>query len=149
MLLALLALAPPQAQAQEPEIQFGGAVQADIRFPIPRDIETPWYTPKLYEGPGISRDQLAFNAKVYDDALGLSFEGLVTVDQAEYQKYRTYRATPDGMKRADELRAALQAPVVAFLDDVVRWVRSMSFQDLVRAIYRLYPEMRANSVFEG
>lgn len=32
---------------------------------------------------------------------------------------------------------------------VVEWVTSMSFDELVRAIYYLYPEQRENSVFQG
>jgi hypothetical protein len=90
-----------------------------------------------------------FNAKVYDDALVLTLDGLISIDQADHQRYRVYRATPQGLKRADELRRALDPGVAKFLDETVAWVRSMSFQALVRAIYRLYPEMRANSVFEG
>lgn len=32
---------------------------------------------------------------------------------------------------------------------IVEWVTSMSFDELVRAIYYLYPEQRENSVFQG
>ena len=32
---------------------------------------------------------------------------------------------------------------------VVEWVRSMPFDELVRAIYYLYPDQRENSVFQG
>jgi len=36
---------------------------------------------------------------------------------------------------------------VAYLREVVPWAQSLSFNELVRAIYEAYPEPRANSVF--
>ena len=32
---------------------------------------------------------------------------------------------------------------------IVTWVKSMSFDELVRAVYHLYPEQKDNSVFQG
>ena len=32
---------------------------------------------------------------------------------------------------------------------IVEWVTSMPFDELVRAVYYLYPEQRANSIFQG
>ena len=45
---------------------------------------------------------------------------------------------------AQRLRAALD-----YLDRVVPWVQSLSFDALVRAIYKEYPHMAQNSVFRS
>lgn len=45
--------------------------------------------------------------------------------------------------------------LTSFLDEacegtnMAKWVRSLSFQQLVKAVYDKYPEMRANSVLQG
>jgi len=41
----------------------------------------------------------------------------------------------------------LSDEVRKYLDDVVEWTRSLSFTELVKAIYQDYPDMKANSVF--
>lgn len=87
-----------------------------------------------------------FAATVYRDAEALEEEGLVTITATE--SVRKYRATPDGLKEAQRLRQQA-SDATRYLERVVAWARSLSFQALVRAIYAKYPEQRANSVFVG
>ena len=89
-----------------------------------------------------------FDSGIYADADLLHAEGLVTITDPR-KSHRTYSATPAGMDRANGLRNELSGDVVGYLDEVVRRVRSLRFDELVRAIYRDYPEMKANSVFRG
>jgi uncharacterized protein len=88
-----------------------------------------------------------FDQHVYQDAEQLRNEGLIIIDPSSGVTYRDYTATPLGLKSAQNLRSRLESPVCDYLDRVVAWVRSLSFNALVQAIYRHYPEMRANSVF--
>jgi len=44
---------------------------------------------------------------------------------------------------------ALSEDLKAVIRRIVEWVTSMSFNELVRAIYYLYPDQRENSVFQG
>jgi uncharacterized phage-associated protein len=88
-----------------------------------------------------------FNAQVYSDAKHLRDEGLIIIDPMDAVRYRYYSATVAGSERSEQLRAELRADVRDYLDRVVAWVRSLSFTALVQAIYRDYPEMKANSVF--
>jgi uncharacterized phage-associated protein len=88
-----------------------------------------------------------FNAEIYRDAQRLRSEGLILIDPAESVAYRDYTVTPSGSDQCAELREQLDLSTVDYLDRVVQWVRSLSFDALVRAIYRDYPEMKANSVF--
>jgi uncharacterized protein len=87
-----------------------------------------------------------FDSAVYSEAEGLEREGLVRIETPPYS-YREYRATDEGRARAEALRPQLAEGVAGYVDQVVTWVRSRSFNDLVRAIYQAYPKMKANSVF--
>ncbi|GIW53027.1 MAG: hypothetical protein KatS3mg081_2382 [Gemmatimonadales bacterium] len=88
-----------------------------------------------------------FDVRVYTDAEELAAAGLVEIQPA-FGPWRRYRATEPGLQRAQELR--LSAPQAAkYLQDVLQWAQSLSFQELIRAIYTRYPEYHANSVFQG
>ncbi len=88
-----------------------------------------------------------FSAEVYSDAEDLSTDGLIAIEQPPYRSYRVYRATDAGRRRATDLESALEPNVVAYLHQLVGWVMSLTFRQLVSAIYREYPAMKANSVF--
>ena len=51
--------------------------------------------------------------------------------------------------KAAELSAGIDEPVMSYIKEVSKFVRALSFADLVSAIYKAYPEMKANSVFTG
>ena len=98
----------------------------------------PFYQFQAYDyGP--------FCQQVYADAEGLECAGDVVITSGG--RYREYAATPSGVERAAKLRKGLDPVAATYLDEVVRWVRARSFNELVKAIYRAYPEMKANSVF--
>lgn len=87
-----------------------------------------------------------FDGAIYQDAERLEEEGYVAIDQAG-SRFRSYRATPEGLDRADRLRAKLNPKAVAYLDRIITWVASLSFNQLLEAVYKAYPEMAKNSVF--
>lgn len=88
-----------------------------------------------------------FCADIYSDAEFLAARDLVEIELPAFARYRHYRATPKGIERANELLRNLRPETAAYLERMVAWVQHLSFYDLVRAIYKAYPEMRANSVF--
>lgn len=89
-----------------------------------------------------------FDRSVYTDAEQLAKAGEVEITQRPGENWNSYVATRDGEVRASWL--AREAPAAAeYLDELVNWVQHQSFQSLVTAIYAEYPEMRANSVFQG
>lgn len=89
-----------------------------------------------------------FSADVYQDADILDSMGLVDVDQGTASRsWSTYRATPEGISKADELRARAPSDAVKYLDALVAWAMKLSFQQLVSAVYERYPAQRANSIF--
>jgi uncharacterized protein YwgA len=88
-----------------------------------------------------------FDGAVYSDAESLATEGMVEIDYPPDKRYREYRATERGLRHAQALRLGLTPHAAQYLDKVVRWVQSVSFNQLVEAIYKAYPDMAANSVF--
>jgi len=88
-----------------------------------------------------------FDGAIYADAESLASEGLVIIDLDPCRRYREYRVTDKGQGRAEELRSGASSNAVQYLDKVVRWVQSISFNDLIEAIYKAYPHMAAKSVF--
>ena len=90
-----------------------------------------------------------FSADVYHDAEELQAQGLVVIARAVGSGYRKYAITEAGRYRAAAVREGLSAKARDYVGKVVEYVTSLSFDDLVTAIYRAYPSMRANSVFRG
>ena len=111
-------------------------------------------------GENLTRDQIGtgsffhftpydygpFDSDVYAEAEQLERERLVQIETPAFS-YRQYLATDDGRARAEDLKRQLSTDAAVYLEQVVTWVRSRSFNDLVRAIYQAYPHMKANSVF--
>jgi uncharacterized protein YwgA len=90
-----------------------------------------------------------FDSTVYSDAEAFAEQGLMQIQRQPGQTYRRYAATDAGSARAQQIAQQLSPPVVGYAQQVVTWVRTLSFNQLVSAIYTEYPEMKANSVFRA
>src|SRR5262249_46618280 len=90
-----------------------------------------------------------FDAGVFDDARALARRGLA-VETQHPRSWNRYAPTPAGVAAGEKL-AEENIPHDArrYVKDVVAWVRSLSFRDLVRAIYDAYPDTKARSIFRG
>lgn len=89
-----------------------------------------------------------FDAGVYSDldALELIYGDVEVQRQASY---RVYRLTAQGQRKAAIALAHMNPSAVDYLGRLKDWIKSLGFRDLVSAIYRDYPDMRANSIFRG
>jgi hypothetical protein len=87
-----------------------------------------------------------FDRAVYVDANKLSEDGLVNIAE---RSLKEYSPTPLGLQCASLLEGAASPRARAYLQQIVKWTQSLSFSQLVRAIYDRYPEYRQNSVFQG
>ena len=85
-----------------------------------------------------------FDSAVYKDADALSDDGLVNISTG---RYSVYSITPEGARVAKELESKASPRAVQHLKNIVEWIQSLTFSQLVRAIYARYPEMKKNSVF--
>ena len=106
---------------------------------LPEEVGPKFYnfTPYNY-GP--------FDSSVYKDADVLADQSLVNISKPT-GRYTVYSITPEGAKAAKQLEAKAPARAVQHLKDIVEWIQTLTFAQLVRAIYARYPEMKANSVF--
>jgi hypothetical protein len=89
-----------------------------------------------------------FDSSVYSDAESMAREGLVSIQRPPGQTYKVYGVTEAGRNLADQIAQQLAPGVHEYAKAIVAWIQSLSFQQLVSAVYRDYPDMKVNSVFK-
>jgi hypothetical protein len=87
-----------------------------------------------------------FDKAVYETLEALVQDGLVEI--VPERSWKSYRLTSAGQSEGEKLLAGIPDPYKAYVVNLSHFVRSLSFSQLVSAIYKQYPEMRANSVFQ-
>jgi hypothetical protein len=108
---------------------------------MPKEVGKRYYSFQPYDyGP--------FTSEVYSDADLLAIEGLISIDNPNARSWRRYTATKLGIERATVLSADVSDKAREFIEKTIRWIRLLSFPDLVRTIYERYPSYRARSVFK-
>ncbi len=103
---------------------------------------------ELVDGPHfefVPYDYGPFDRSVYEVLDDLSRGGLV--EKRNSGRYREYALTREGYESGLAKLDGLPDKVGSFLRRLVEWVRELTFQQLVTAIYRRYPDMKANSIF--
>lgn len=90
-----------------------------------------------------------FDQGVYADAEMMAFTGEAAITPSPLGRWNIYAASDRGVERGHEILARMDVRTRGYIIEVARWVRSLSFQELIRAIYDRYPEMRENSIFRG
>jgi uncharacterized protein YwgA len=89
-----------------------------------------------------------FDRAVYLTLEDLAQKGMVEITQ-NIGNWSDYRLTSDGQARGGQVLAGLDERTRSYIERVSAFVRSLSFTELVSAIYKAYPEMRERSVFQG
>jgi hypothetical protein len=113
-----------------------------LLFLIDREI------PRLVDGPHFNfqpYDFGPFDRGVYDTLEALARQGLVYQSRARYQRWGL---SPEGYRQGVGLLHAYPA-AATYIRQAAIWVRSLPFNQLVAAIYRAYPDMKANSIFRS
>lgn len=138
--VVLAALAPALGAAHTP-------VQVQkLLFLIDREI------PALLGGPLFDFQPYnygPFDKSVYSTLESLARDGMVEVEEAPGLRWRKYRLTEAGQEAGLMVLGRLDRRASNYIKSISTFVRSLSFEQLVAAIYKEYPEMKANSVFEG
>jgi hypothetical protein len=88
-----------------------------------------------------------FDRAVYQQLEELAARGLVAIDHSGAP--RTFALTAEGEAWGTVALKTLPVPVQDFIRRAATFVRDQSFSSLVSAIYKAFPEMRANSVFQS
>jgi hypothetical protein len=109
---------------------------------LPADVGKDFYefVPYSY-GP--------FSQDIYDDVAALHRDGLVVFRPVAGRNWVEYVITEKGRNRAGGVRKVTPEAASGYLGRVVSWAQRQSFQALVGAIYKMYPEYRKNSAFKG
>jgi len=89
-----------------------------------------------------------FNPSVYRDVEMLVNEGLVFETREAGRNWSKYIIAPQGIRYAEDLKHHVAHEFSNYIGEVVTWVKSLTFSQLLQAIYAKYPEMRENSVFQ-
>lgn len=137
-----LVLAALHSGSMDPELS---PVQAQKLFFLidrnaPHLCSGPWFAFAPYDyGP--------FDSNVYSELDWLSHEGDIEI--VRNGRYRTYRLTDSGRRKAAEALSTFPPAAQEYFGKAKDWVKSLGFRDLVSAIYKAYPEMRAKSIFQG
>ena len=90
-----------------------------------------------------------FDAQVYNDADILGNEGLVYRLASEEGGWTNTVISPAGLDKAKKIREELPGPWVQYIHELVGWAQKLTFRELVSVIYKMYPQYRENSVFQG
>lgn len=104
------------------------------------------------EGPGydfIPYDYGPFDQSVYTDAEIMQREGRVEIIRQEGTRWNRYSASDLGVDSGKRILNALGNRERNYIVSLSQWVRAQTFEQLVKAIYAKYPEMRTNSIFRG
>jgi uncharacterized protein len=88
-----------------------------------------------------------FDKNVYLQLDQLAERGWVTINSSWAP--RTYTLTPQGLQVGNAALNTLPFPTQDFINRTSEFVRTQNFSSLVSAIYKAFPDMRANSVFQS
>ena len=88
-----------------------------------------------------------FDKRVYAILEMLALKGHVEIGD-HLPNCHSYALTPDGLVSGRKALGELDARAQDFITRASKFVRRNSFAKLVAAIYRAYPDMRENSVFQ-
>lgn len=138
--IVLAAFAPAQGGTFSP-------VQAQkLLFLIDRNI------PQHVDGPHFNfqpYDYGPFDSSVYGVLDRLALEGLVDVIDLPGRSWKQYRLTDQGQAEGNKLLASIPDEKIRdYIASASSYVRKLSFTQLVSSIYKAYPDMKVNSVFE-
>ena len=88
-----------------------------------------------------------FDQNVYHTLNQLALEGLVEIIDVPGRQWKKYSLTEAGVEEGRRYLQTLPQIVQDYIRQVSDYVRSLTFMQLVSAIYKNYPEMKVNSVF--
>lgn len=136
--IILSALAPAKGELHSP-VQVQKLIFLIDRN-LSRELEGPIFSFAPYNyGP--------FDKQVYAVLEELAEDGFV--DIIEQNNYRNFKLTVAGQEQGKKILKKMPEYSQKYISDVSEFVRRLTFTQLVTAIYQAYPDMRANSVFQG
>ena len=90
-----------------------------------------------------------FDKSIYSVVESLAKEGLVVIQTEEGRGWNTYTLSDQGARIASQIYSALPEKARAYFEKISGFVRKLSFEELLSAIYKAYPEMAEKSLFRS
>ena len=132
ILLAILAAADGKELSRVQLQKVAFLVSEEYKGRLPADFYT---FDKHNYGP--------FSIDIYNDTEMLHYWGWIRINLGAERRHDTYSIVEpfdlNGLPIDDDIKT--------YIIDTVAWVEDMSFGEIVRAVYWLFPEYRENSVF--
>ena len=88
-----------------------------------------------------------FDKAVYEELDKLEFRNLVEIDYDRFNKLKHYQLTTEGQTLGEKQLQRIDIKSAEYIKKVTDFVRSLSFEQLIQAIYKEYPDMKVNSIF--
>jgi len=88
-----------------------------------------------------------FDVSLYDELAELGNENYVEI--IPEHNWMSYRLSDKGQGVGTALLKSLDPKAQNFIKQISVFVRSLTFSQLVSAIYKAYPDMKVNSVFQA
>jgi len=86
--------------------------------------------------------------EVYNDLNILLEKGLIMTIQSTYSSWAYYKVTPRGKVKSKEVLSRLEKETIEKLLDIKKRVVSKNFIELLKYIYKSYPEYAINSIID-
>lgn len=105
---------------------------------------------ELVEGPHFEfepYDYGPFDKEVYTVLEDLENKKLVAISSPNFNQPRMYRLTDEGVLLGRNSFTTFSEDTQNYINELVEWIKSRSFTQIVSAIYKHYPRMKTNSVF--
>lgn len=90
-----------------------------------------------------------FDKEVYKVLDLLALTGDVEIINEPGRSWQKYALTENGQKRGEKILEGMSGTAQSYITEASEFVRKLSFSQLVSSIYRAYPEMKENSVFNS
>jgi len=88
-----------------------------------------------------------FSFAIYPDLAKLERQGLIQSERKSWTRSPSYSVTQAGVRRAESIRRTVPTPRWELLLHLRNWVMERTFSQLLRDIYKLYPEYATKSIF--
>lgn len=89
-----------------------------------------------------------FDKEVYTCISRLKNKNLIIESFDIDDNIRRYKLSINGQKMGENLQNKLNLSYHNYIRKIDKFVRKLSFSDLILSIYKAYPEMKANSIFK-
>jgi hypothetical protein len=96
----------------------------------------------------IAYDYGPFCIDIYRDAELLASEGYININRIAGQRFEEYLITVKGIKLVEEIKKQIPENLYQYICEIIKWVKSLTFPQLIKAIYSEYPDFSKNSIFK-